>query len=234
MIDSEATYLDDYRAYVMTETDARPNHMNYGIEHARARELRLESVGFPNGRYGVILADPPWKYETYSDKGQERSPKYDKMTVDQICRLPIHDITATDCVLFLWCIDTHIPHMLDVMYEWGFEFKTKGFCWVKANKVSDGFHMGMGHWTRGNPEDCWLGSYGSPHRVDKGVRRLLFTEDEELDIMTPHISRLMENSRKPDELYERIERLVGGPYIELFARRRREGWDSWGNQLPTY
>jgi N6-adenosine-specific RNA methylase IME4 len=78
--------------------------------------------------------------------------------------------------------------------------------------------MGQGYWTRANPEDCWLATRGGPKRLHADVRQLI-------------VAPIAEHSRKPDETYERIERLVEGPYLELYARRPRKGWVSWGNEL---
>jgi N6-adenosine-specific RNA methylase IME4 len=79
--------------------------------------------------------------------------------------------------------------------------------------------MGQGYWTRANPEDCWLATRGHPKRLHADVRQFI-------------TAPVAEHSRKPDEIYERIERLVDGPYLELYARRDRPGWMTWGNELP--
>jgi N6-adenosine-specific RNA methylase IME4 len=173
--------------------------------------------------YRVIYADPAWTYVTYSAKGKDRSPEkhYGCMTLDAIKALPVRRIAAKDSVLLMWCIDTHVPQMLEVMDAWGFKFKTRGFEWAKLNKSGDGFFTGLGHWTRANPESCWLGTRGKPKRSAKDVRRLI-------------VAPRREHSRKPDEVYERIERLLPGPGIELFARQERPGWDSWGNEVTRF
>ena len=135
--------------------------------------------------YGAIMADPPWHWATRSPKGEGRSASqhYGLMSLDAIKALPIAEMAADDCALFLWAIDSMLPQALDVIEAWGFEFKTVGFTWAKENTKSSGFFTGMGYWTRCNPEQCLLATRG------------------------------------------RIERLVGGPYLELFARSRAPGWD---------
>ena len=107
------------------------------------------------------------------------------------------------------------------MRAWGFEYKTVGFYWVKQNAKSDGFFTGLGYWTRANPEQCLLGTQGNPRRLGKDVRKLI-------------VDRRREHSRKPDQVRDRIERLVNGPYLELFARETKRGWDCWGDQIALF
>lgn len=178
--------------------------------------------------YGVILADPPWKFKTYSKKGKGRSAEahYDCMDFDQIASLPIVDFAAPDCVLFLWVTDPMLPRAFELMSAWGFVYKTVGFYWAKLNPrigsyfCEDNFSIGTGYYTRANPEQCLLATRGHPKRLNADVRKLI-------------ISPRREHSRKPDEIYDRVEQLCAGPYLELFARARRPGWDAWGDQVDT-
>lgn len=172
---------------------------------------------FLKKKYKVILADPPWSYEVYSKKGKGRSAEshYKTMSKEDIQNLPVRDIAADDCVLFLWVTYPCLIEGLELIRKWGFSYKTCGFTWAKKNKSNLGFFMGMGFWTRANTEVCLLATRGSPKRIDAGVRQLV-------------ISPIREHSRKPEEVYGRIEKLVEGPYIELFARQGYKGWDSWG------
>ena len=133
--------------------------------------------------------------------------------------LPVADLAAPDCVLFMWMVDWCPQDALDLIDAWGFEHKTTAFTWAKENQSGEGWFMGQGYWTRANPEDCWLATRGHPKRLHADVRQLI-------------TARVAEHSRKPDEIYERIERLVDGPYLELYARRERPGWMTWGNELP--
>jgi N6-adenosine-specific RNA methylase IME4 len=130
-------------------------------------------------------------------------------------------MAATDCALFLWATDPLLPKALQLIEKWGFEYKTVGFYWVKQNEASAGFFTGLGYWTRANPEQCLLATRGKPARKAKDVRRLV-------------VDRRREHSRKPDEVRERIERLVDGPYLELFARETKRGWDCWGNEAGLF
>lgn len=188
------------------------------------------------GDYRVIYADPPWRFATYSDKGKGRSAEahYDCLTLDEIKALPVATWAAPDAVLLMWATDPLLPRALDVIEAWGFAYKTVGFYWVKLNKTADpmtlgngplfserDFFTGLGFWTRANPEPCLLATRGHPKRQDGGVPKLL-------------IAPRREHSRKPDEAYARIERLVPGPYLEMFARRSRPGWDAWGEQTALF
>ena len=181
-------------------------------------------------KYGVIYADPPWAFQTFSANGHGRSAEahYDCMSLDGIRSLPIADVADRNAVLLLWARDPMIPAAIDLIKDWGFEFKTVGFYWAKLNKrapglcvSADDFFTGMGYWTRGNVEQCLLATRGKPLRRNKGVRKLV-------------ISPRREHSRKPDEIHDRIEALVDGPYLELFSRTGRLGWDSWGAQAGLF
>ncbi len=200
-------------------------------------------------RYGAILADPPWRMKMYSVKGMGRSPDgpltrneqrqnnperhYKTMELDEIKALPVNQLAAPDCVLFMWVIDPMIPQALDVGKAWGFTYKTVAFYWAKERRITSERHklhddpdhkrfpIGTGYWTRSNPEQCLLFTIGAPRRQSAAVRKLV-------------ISPRREHSRKPDECAAAIESLVSGPYVELFARTARPGWDCWGNQLDRF
>lgn len=186
--------------------------------------------------YRVILIDPPWKYLTWSKKGMGKSPDnhYPTMTIEELKALPLRDLAARDCVLFMWVIDSHTLLAQELLEAWRFKFKTIGFYWAKLNKDGSYF-MNTGHWTRANPEHvfesylgdteqeverCFLNTIGHPSRRETGknVRRLI-------------VSQRMGHSEKPAEVHDRIERLVDGPYLELFARRYYKDWSVWGNEI---
>lgn len=177
--------------------------------------------------YGAIYADPPWYFRNYSAKGTGRAAvsHYDVMDTPALKAIPVASYAAPDCALFMWATDPMLPDAIDLMRSWGFTYKTVAFNWVKLKKggaerrVEDSpFFTGLGYWTRANPELCLLGTRGKPRRISKGVRRLV-------------VSERREHSRKPDEVYQRIEELVDGPYLELFARERRPGWEALGDQV---
>ena len=171
-------------------------------------------------KYSVIYADPPWSFKTYSDKGKDRSPEnhYNVMNFKDICNLPVNNIANDNSVLLMWVIDPLLDKAFKVIDAWGFKYKTVGFTWAKTNKKSLGFFTGLGYWTRGNPEMCLLATKGKPKRQSKAVPQLVVSQRER-------------HSKKPDIIYTHIENLLNGPYIELFARQKREGWDSWGNEV---
>ena len=174
-------------------------------------------------KYNVIYADPPWTFKTFSDKGKDRSPEnhYDVMSLQDICNLPINNIANDDSVLLMWVVDPLLDKAFKVIEAWGFKYKTVGFTWAKTNKKSLGFFTGLGYWTRGNPEMCLLATKGKPKRISKSVPQLV-------------VEQRREHSRKPDIMYNHIENLLEGPYIELFARTKRPGWDNWGNQTDKF
>lgn len=177
----------------------------------------------PLFHYGAIYADPAWSYENWSEGGAHKnaSSHYNCMTIDEIKALPVGHLASKDCVLFLWVTDPLLREGLEVMAAWGFEYKTVAFTWAKKNKSSDSMFFGLGYWTRANPEMCLLGVNGNPERLDRGVRQLV-------------IEPIREHSRKPDRIHNDIERLVDGPYLELFARQKRKGWTTWGNETGKF
>lgn len=179
------------------------------------------------GEYRAILADPPWTFQTRSPKGRDRCPDarhYSVMSLADILAMrPMLDRwAAPDCVLFLWCTFPMLEHGLHVIDAWGFTYRTVAFTWAKRQKTDESkWAMGTGYWTRSNAEICLLAARGTPLRHAKDVRQLI-------------IAPRREHSRKPDEAIESIERLVSGPYLELFARPpHRDGWDVWGLEAET-
>ena len=174
----------------------------------------------PNKKYGVIYADPPWSFKTYSEKGKDRSPEkhYPVLSIAEIIRLPVDRIAKDNAVLLMWVIDPLLDQAFKVIDAWGFKYKTVGFTWAKSNKTKPGFFTGLGYWTRGNPEMCLLATKGKPKRLSKSVPQLV-------------IDQRREHSKKPDIMYKHIENLLEGPYIELFARQKVSGWDAWGNEV---
>lgn len=179
--------------------------------------------GVPRGKYQVILADPPWTFQTRSDKGLGKSAQahYDCMSQDEILALPVQELAARDCALFLWATWPTLPQAFKVIEAWGFTYKGLAWEWIKFNKETGKYAFGTGYGTRKNVEPCLLATRGAPKRLSASVRDI---------IMSPR----REHSRKPPEQYKNIEALFGGPYLELFARHREHGWDAWGNQVFTW
>jgi N6-adenosine-specific RNA methylase IME4 len=189
-------------------------------------------------KYGAILADPPWHFATWIKSGTQnaqslktsgrREAPYPTMSFDEIAALPVAEMAAIDCMLFLWVCWPVLLRAAEIITKWGFTYKTCGFCWIKAHaqqvemfksEIPD--QMGLGYWTRANSEVCLLATRGHPKRLAADVRQAI-------------IEPRREHSRKPDCVHKRIERLVAGPYLELFARQRRPGWDCWGNECDKF
>jgi len=178
----------------------------------------------PNKCYTVIYCDPPWNFRVWSQRGTGRSASkhYHIPLFRELKSLDIPSICKRDCALFMWATYPNLKDAFSLMESWQFEYKTVAFTWVKKCRVADKFHVGMGYWTRHNPEICLLGTRGNPKRIDKGIRNLV-------------ISRIRQHSRKPDEVHERIEKLMGDvPRIELFAREPIPGWDTWGLEVEKF
>ena len=175
-------------------------------------------------KYNVIYADPAWSFKTYSEKGKGRSAEnhYTCSSLEDMRRLKVKDIAAENSVCFMWATYPNLLEAMDLLCSYGFVYKTVAFTWVKQNKKQDTFFMGLGYYTRANPEICLLGTKGNPlPRQNKGVQNLV-------------IDRIREHSRKPDLVRIRIEQLFGDlPRIELFARERVPGWDAFGNEIES-
>lgn len=179
--------------------------------------------GLGDKKYRTILVDPPWRFIKYSEVDPSRSAEahYPVMSFTDILALPVAYHAADDCVLLLWTTDPMLEQAFAVIRAWQFTFKTVGFYWAKPNRKSPGWFAGMGYWTRANPEQCLLATRGQPKRKHKDVAKLI-------------VAPRREHSRKPDEAITRIERLLDGPYLELFARTARPGWDGYGDQLDKF
>ena len=174
----------------------------------------------PNKKYNIIYADPPWSYDDPSKHRGGALRYYETMSIEDIARLPIQDITEENAILFMWTTFPKIFETEEVINSWGFTYKTNAFTWVKKNKVStDTNFWGMGRWTRANSELCLLATKGKPQRVSSSVQQVV-------------LENIREHSRKPDCVRDRIVELCGDlPRIELFAREETAGWDIWGNEV---
>jgi N6-adenosine-specific RNA methylase IME4 len=208
------------------------------IEPGVFRDVADPFEGLPRGHFKAIYADPPWGFNLWwggrTNKtpagvpSRATEPHYRVMKEGELNALPVGDLAADDCVLFLWTCWPVLPWALRTIEAWGFEYKSCGFCWVKAHAQQiDMFrddiepHMTLGYWTRSNSEVCLLATRGKPKRRATDVRQAI-------------IEPRREHSRKPDCVPARIERLVEGPYLELFARTQRPGWTVWGNQTDKF
>lgn len=185
-------------------------------------------AGLRKWHYGAIMADPPWSFKTYSNRDQGTVPHrtseapYKSMTYDELLALPVVDLAAKDCVLHMWTISSHLDQALLLGSAWGFTFKSLGLVWVKTQKGDpETPKMGMGKWLRQEAEIGLLFTKGKPSRVSAGVRQTI-------------LEPAREHSRKPDESLVRMEALCSGPYLELFSRSTRDGWDAMGNEKGKF
>jgi N6-adenosine-specific RNA methylase IME4 len=176
----------------------------------------------PRKRFGAILVDAPWHFKTWSAKGRDRcaDKHYRTMTTANIAQLGVRNLARPDCVLFMWATWPMLNDALWVISDWGFTYKTCAFAWMKT-QPDNKLWRGTGYWTRANTEVCLLATRGSPKRKHRDVAQAILSERRE-------------HSRKPDEIHGRIERLVRGPYLELFARQKRKGWTTWGEEVDKF
>ena len=174
-------------------------------------------------KYGCILADPPWSFKTWSDAGEGKSAKrhYNTMDPESIQNIPVADMAADDCALFMWATWPTIFQTEAVIASWGFTYSGLAWEWFKFNPTTRKAAFGLGYGTRKNLEPCLLARRGKPVLKSRSERDWL-----------PAPRR--EHSRKPDEQYDRIEAMYAGPYLEMFARQSRPGWDSFGNETTKF
>lgn len=170
--------------------------------------------------YKIIYADPPWKYnDCYKGGGAGRH--YSLMSMTELYNLPIQNICAEDCILFMWVTYPFLQEGLDLIKAWGFTYKTIGFQWVKLSKNGKMF-WGCGNWTRANSEPCLIGIKGNPKPITHDIHQLI------IEPATKH-------SEKPAIVRDKIVQLCGDvPRVELFARKIYPGWDVWGNEVETH
>ena len=174
-------------------------------------------------KYNIIYSDCPWEYRVWSKKGQGRSAErhYPTMSIEAIRALPVSNLAADDCALFMWVTFPTLREAFTVIDAWGFAYKAVAFTWVKQNRKTPSLFWGMGYWTRANAEICLLATKGNPKRISASVHQV---------IMAP----IEVHSKKPDEARDRIVALLGDlPRIELFARQKTPGWEVWGNEVDS-
>jgi N6-adenosine-specific RNA methylase IME4 len=173
-------------------------------------------------KYSIILADPPWRFETWSRAtglGRSADQYYPTMTLENICELPVANLIEDNCALFLWCVWPSIFDARKVIEAWGFTYRTLAWEWVKLNPRGEGLHLGLGFYTRSNVEPCLLAVKGDMPVAIRSEQNLL-------------IAPVRGHSQKPDEQYAKIKRLYPeGKRLELFARQKWPDWDCWGNNV---
>jgi len=185
---------------------------------------RARSRTEPAGRYRTIIADPPWRYSHGRGVAGGVEHHYPTMSIEELCALPVADLAAPDSCLLLWATWPCLPDAVRLMEAWGFAHVT-GFPWVKTDgeptrtlfgETEIRPRFGIGFWVRGCSEAVLVGRRGTPP----------LPSGDFLGLLSPNLG----HSRKPENLYEYAEAMPG-PYLELFARRPRPGWDVWGNEV---
>lgn len=183
----------------------------------------LDFRDFTYGKtYRTIYADPPWQFQNRTGKvapEHKRLNRYTTLTLSDIKTLPVAEVAADKCHLYLWVPNALLPEGLEVMKAWGFEYKTN-LVWEKVRKDGQPDGRGVGFYFRNVTELLLFGVKGDKNRtLDAGRSQV-------------NLLRTMkrEHSRKPDEFVSLIESCSPGPRLELFARGNRDGWDMWGNQ----
>ncbi len=174
-----------------------------------------------NRRYSTILADPPWQFQNRTGKmapEHRRLLRYPTMELKEIMELPVGKLSAAKSHLYLWVPNALLQEGLHVMEAWGFTYKCN-LVWYKIRKDGGPDGRGVGFYFRNVTELILFGVRGSMRTLQAGRT--------EVNLLA---TRKREHSRKPDEIYPLVERCSPGPYLELFARFRREGWDQWGNE----
>lgn len=171
--------------------------------------------------YSTVLADPPWQFQNRTGKmapEHKRLLRYPTMELHEIKDLPVSALTAAQSHLYLWVPNALLAEGLEVMKAWGFTYKSN-LVWYKIRKDGGPDGRGVGFYFRNVTELVLFGV--------KGQMRTLQPARSKVNVI---LTRKREHSRKPDELYNLIEECSPGPYLELFARFRRLGWDQWGNE----
>lgn len=173
-------------------------------------------------KYKILLADPPWCYKDQKNNDPKMGGiTYKIMKDEDIYSLPVNEIADKDSILFLWATMPKLPEALETIRRWGFKYITCGFVWVKQNPKNDGIYSGLGHYCNGNAELCLLAKKGHPKRIAKNIKQIV-------------LAHRREHSRKPDEVMDRIVKLMGDlPRIELFATRPTVGWTCLGFDIDN-
>lgn len=180
------------------------------------RDLRrIQAPPLPSGKFSVILADPPWRFEFDVSPTRAIENHYPTMTVEEIAALPVGRLAGDNAVLFLWAPAAQVKEALEVAEAWGFTCRT-GAVWVKDR-------IGMGYYFRQQHELLWLATHGEVHVPAEADRPSSVIQ-----------ARRGRHSEKPEVVYKVIERMFpGASYLELFARRARPGWVCWGDEVSA-
>ena len=175
------------------------------------------------GQFGCILADPPWRFDTFDGESAvptQAPDPYETMSLADIKALPLDFTGKADCVCVMWATAPLLPEALETLAAWGFRYKTAG-AWAKQSSTGRKWAFGTGYVFRSAAEFFLVGTRGKPRFNSRSVRNLI-------------VAPVREHSRKPDDMHVLCETLFDGPYLELFARAPRAGWTVWGNQTDRF
>ena len=189
--------------------------------NGRALEAAADLTSKARGPYKTILADPPWRFQNRTGKvapEHQRLLRYPTMSLEDICALPVADLADQEAHLYLWVPNALLPEGLATLASWGFHYKSN-LIWYKTRKDGGPDGRGVGFYFRNVTELILFGVRGSLRTLDAGR--------SQVNLLA---SQKREHSRKPDEVYDLIEACSPGPYLEVFARFARAGWDQWGNE----
>lgn len=159
-------------------------------------------------KYRTIVADPPWKYANRATRGAAED-HYETMTIEELCALDVEELSAPESHLYLWTTNGFLRESFQVMGAWGFTYKTC-LTWVKPQ-------LGMGNYFRSSTEHVLFGIRGGLRTLDCNQRNWFE-------------AKRGRHSEKPGMFFDLVERVSPGPYLEMFARRARFGWDYWGDE----
>jgi N6-adenosine-specific RNA methylase IME4 len=179
----------------------------------------------PRADYGTILADPPWQFHNRTGKvapEHRRLSRYTTLALQEIKEIPVWLVSREPSHLYLWVPNAMLREGLSVMSAWGYEYKTN-IIWHKIRKDGEPDGRGVGFYFRNTTEMILFGVRGKLRTLGRGRTQVNVLKTQK-----------REHSRKPDELYEIIEACSPGPYLELFARGPRPGWDQWGDEASEY
>ena len=179
----------------------------------------ISTPALPEGKYRVIYADPPWDYGEHAQHGKKEqkttlASHYASMSNEELCSLPINDLTLNDAVLFIWVTSPLLEGVFKIISAWGFQYKTS-MVWDKV-KHNVGYYVSVRH------EFLLICTKGS-----------CLPKSKKLFDSVQTIERSDIHSEKPAKFYQIIEEMYSPPYIELFARKERKGWKSWGNAIKN-
>jgi N6-adenosine-specific RNA methylase IME4 len=194
-------------------------------------------MGLRRRHYGAVVIDPPSRFRSFTavqsqnwNSRRDNERHYHVMAHDELAALPVAELASPDgCHLFLWTSGPFLPQAFELIEAWGFRFSTRAFTWIKTKRgwtpgdplTEQDLHVGLGLTVRHQTEMVLLARRGNCRRQAKNVREII-------------VAARREHSRKPAEFYSRVQAYCVGPYLELFARERRPGWDAWGDECDRF